>query len=74
MAESPPFRSGHISVLLPIGTPDHEVPLLVRRLVVDALAVKGEWPTRIRIRIVASHPADEDGMKRWFAEYETRAR
>ena len=69
MADSPRFRTGNMSVLLPASTPEHKVRSLVRRLVVDALAATGEWP--VRVRIISNHQAGESSMKRWFVEYET---
>lgn len=71
MGESPAFRTGHLSVLLPASTPEHKLRSLVRRMVVDALAATGEWP--IRVKIVSSQQGPRS-MKRWFVEYETGAR
>ncbi len=68
MADLPAFRTGCLSVLLPISTPEHKLRSLVRRIVVDALAAAGEWP--IRVKIVSGQPG-EGVMKRWFVEYET---
>ena len=64
MADSPRFRTGNMSVLLPASTPEHKVRSLVRRLVVDALAATGEWP--VRVRIISNYQAGEGSMKRWF--------
>jgi hypothetical protein len=68
MAEPPAFRTGHLSLLLPASTLEHKLRSLVRKMVTEALAATGEWPTRVRI--VSSQSA-EDSMKRWFVEYET---
>lgn len=69
MADLPAFRTGYLSVLLPVSTPEHMLRSLVRRMVVDALAATGEWPTRVKI--VSSQRANDGPMKRWFVEYET---
>ena len=38
MADTPSFRTGHLSVLLPASTPEHRIRSLVRQMVVDAPA------------------------------------
>jgi hypothetical protein len=68
MADPPTFRTGYLSVLLPVSTPEHKLRSSVRRMVVDALGATGEWP--IRVKIVSGQP-DKGAMKRWFVEYET---
>jgi len=68
MAEPPSFRTGHLSLLLPASTPEHKLRSLVRKMVAEALAATGEWPTLVRI---ISSQGGEGSMKRWFVEYET---
>jgi hypothetical protein len=53
MADSPAFRSDHLSVLLPASMPEHRVRALLRQKVVDALAATNEWPTHMKV--VTSH-------------------
>jgi hypothetical protein len=43
MAESPAFRTGYMSLLLPSSTGDLEVRSSIRNMVIDALAATGEW-------------------------------
>jgi hypothetical protein len=62
-------RTGYLSLLLPVGTPEVRRPSLLRQLVVDALAATGEWPARVEI--VTHRRAEDAGMQRWFVEYET---
>jgi hypothetical protein len=69
MANSPAFRTGYMSLLLPSSTGDLEVRSAIRNMVSDALAATGEWPARLRI--VTSKLVDDGDMKRWFVEYET---
>ena len=69
MAESPAFRTGYMSLLLPSSTGDLEVRSTIRNIVIDALAATGEWPARVHI--VTSKIVDDGDMKRWFVEYET---
>ena len=69
MAESPAFRTGYMSIVLPSSTGDLEVRSTIRNMVIDALAAMGEWPARVRI--VTSKLVDDGDMKRWFVEYET---
>ncbi len=71
MAESPAFRTGYTSLLLPSGTGDLEVRSSLRNMVIDALAATGEWPRRVDV--VTSTGSDDGQTKRWFVEYETRA-
>ena len=68
MANSPAFRTGYMSLLLPSSTGDLEVRSAIRNMVSDALAATGEWPARLRI--VTSKLVDDGDMKR-FVEYET---
>ena len=49
MANSPAFRTGYMSLLLPSSTGDLEVRSAIRNMVSDALAATGEWPARLRI-------------------------
>ena len=69
MADSPGFRIGSMSVLLPAETGEGEVRRLIRESVIRALAATGEWP--IRIHVVTSKRSDDGQTKRWFVEYET---
>jgi hypothetical protein len=69
MAESPAFRTGYMSLLLPSSTGDLEVRSTIRNIVIDALAATSEWPARVHI--VTSKIVDDGDMKRWFVEYET---
>jgi hypothetical protein len=64
-----PSRTGYLPLLLPVGTPEVLRPSLLRQLVIDALAVSGEWPARVEI--VTHRRAEDGGMQRWFVEYET---
>jgi hypothetical protein len=69
MAESPAFRTGYMSLLLPSSTGDLEVRSTIRNIVIDAFAATSEWPARVHI--VTSKIVDDGDMKRWFVEYET---
>jgi hypothetical protein len=69
MADPPVFRTGYISVLLPVETGEGEVRRIIRESVIRALAATGEWP--IRIDVVTSKASDDGQTKRWFVEYET---
>jgi hypothetical protein len=69
MADSPGFRIGSMSVLLPAETGEGEVRRLIRESVIRALAATGEWP--VRIHVVVSKRSDDGQTKRWFVEYET---
>ena len=69
MADSPAYRTGYMSLLLPSSTGDLEVRSTIRNMVIDALAATGEWPARLHI--VTSKLVDDGDMKRWFVEYET---
>jgi hypothetical protein len=69
MADSPGFRIGSMSVLLPAEAGEGEVRRLIRESVIRALAATGEWP--VRIHVVASKRSDDGQTKRWFVEYET---
>jgi hypothetical protein len=69
MADSPAFRTGYMSLLLPSATGDLEVRSTIRNMVIDALAATGEWPARLQI--VTSKHVDGGDMKRWFVEYQT---
>jgi hypothetical protein len=69
MADSPGFRIGSMSVLLPAETGEGEVRRLIRESVIRALAATGEW--LVRIHVVTSTGSDDGQTKRWFVEYET---
>ena len=69
MADPPAFRTGYMSLLLPIETGEGEVRRLIRESVIRALAATDEWP--IRIDVVTSKRSDDGHTKRWFVEYET---
>jgi hypothetical protein len=69
MAESPAFRTGYMTLLLPSSTGDLMVRSTIRNMVIDALAATGEWPARVHV--VTSKLEDDGDMKRWFVEYET---
>jgi hypothetical protein len=69
MADSPGFRIGSMSTLLPAETGEGEVRRLIRESVIRALAATGEWP--VRIHVVTSTGSDDGQTKRWFVEYET---
>jgi hypothetical protein len=69
MAEPPAFRTGYMSVLLPVETGEGEVRRVIRESVIRALAASGEWP--IRVDVVTSTGSDDGQTKRWFVEYET---
>ena len=65
MAESPAFRTGYMSLLLPSSTGDLQVRSSIRNMVIDALAATGEWP--IRIDVVTSTGSDDGQTKRCFS-------
>ncbi|MCW2623931.1 hypothetical protein [Mycobacterium sp.] len=69
MAEPPAWRTGYMSVLLPVETGEGEVRRVIRESVIRALAAAGEWP--IRVHVVTSKGSDDGRTKRWFVEYET---
>ena len=69
MADSPPFRTGYMSLLLPFGTGEQELRRIIRERVIHALAATGEWP--VRMEVVTSRRSDDGQMTRWFVEYET---
>ena len=69
MADPPAFRTGYMSILLPVETGEGEVRRIIRESVIRALAATGEWP--IRVEIVTSTVSDDGKTKRWFVEYET---
>jgi hypothetical protein len=69
MADPPVFRTGYMSVLLPVETGEGEVRHIIRERVIRALAATGEWP--IRIDVVTSTGSDDGQTKRCFVEYET---
>jgi hypothetical protein len=69
MADPPAFRTGYMSILLPVETGEGEVRRVIRESVIRALAAAGEWP--IRIDVVTSTGSDDGRTKRWFVEYET---
>src|SRR4026209_2511193 len=61
MAESPAFRTGYMSLLLPSNTGDLQVHSSIRNMVIDALAATGEWP--IRVDVVTSTGSDDGQTK-----------
>ena len=69
MADRPAFRTGYMSILLPVETGEGEVRRVIRESVIRALAATGEWP--IRVHVVMSNRSDDGQTKRWFVEYET---
>ena len=69
MADPPAFRTGYMSILLPVETGEGEVRRIIRESVIRALAATGEWP--IRVDVVTSTGSDDGQTKRWFVEYET---
>jgi len=69
MADSPAFRTGYMSLLLPSSTGEQQLRRNIRERVIHALAATGEWP--VRIVIVTSQRVDDESMRLWFVEYET---
>jgi hypothetical protein len=69
MVDAPPFRTGYMSLVLPVGTGEVETGRIIRESVVHALAAAGEWP--VRVEIVTSNRYNDGQTKRWFVEYET---
>ena len=69
MADRPAFRTGYMSILLPVETGEGEVRRVIRESVIRALAATGEWP--ILVHVVTSNRSDDGQTKRWFVEYET---
>jgi hypothetical protein len=69
MADPPAFRTGYMSILLPVETGEGEVRRVIRESVIRALAATGEWP--ILVHVVTSNRSDDGQTKRWFVEYET---
>ena len=69
MADRPAFRTGYMSILLPVETGEGEVQRIIRESVIRALAATDEWP--IRVDVVTSTGSDDGQTKRWFVEYET---
>ena len=71
MADPPAFRTGYMSILLPVETGEGEVRrVVIRESVIRALAAAaGGWP--IRVDVVTSTGFDDGRTKRWFVEYET---
>lgn len=66
---APRFRTGYLSLLLPATATEEDVPALIRKLVIEALAGSGEWPARIDV--VTNQRRPQGQMKRWFVEYAT---
>jgi hypothetical protein len=69
---APPLRTGYLSLLLPAASPEKDVPTLIRRRVIEALAASGERPTRIEV--ITNQRTQQGPMKRWFVEYATGPR
>jgi len=67
--DPPAFRTGYMSILLPVATGEDEVRRIIRESVIRALAATGEWP--IRVDVVTSTGSDHGQTKRCFVEYET---
>ena len=57
MADPPAFRTGYMSILLPVQTGEGEVRRVIRESVIRALAAAGEWP--IRVDVVTSTGSDD---------------
>ena len=49
MADPPAFRTGYMSILLPVETGEGEVRRVIRESVIRALAAAGEWPIRVDV-------------------------
>ena len=49
MADPPAFRTGYMSILLPVETGEGEVRRIIRESVIRALAATGEWPIRVHV-------------------------
>ncbi len=58
MADQPAFRTGYLSILLPVETREGEVQRIIRESVIRALAASGEWP--IRVEVVTSTGSTTD--------------
>ena len=56
MAYLPAFRTGYMSILLPVETGEGEVRRIIRESVIRALTATREWP--IRIHVVTSKGSD----------------
>jgi hypothetical protein len=69
MADPSAFRTGYMSILLPVETGEGELRRIIRESVIRALTATGEWP--IRVDVVTSTGSDDGQTKRWFVEYET---
>ena len=69
MADPPAFRTGYMSILLPVETGEGEIQRIIRESVIRALAATDEWP--IRVDVVTSTGSDDGQTKRWFVQYET---
>jgi hypothetical protein len=69
MVNAHPFRTGYMSLVLPVETGEVEIGRIIRESVVHALAAAGEWP--VRVEIVTSSRYNDGHTKRWFIEYET---
>jgi len=69
MADPPAFRTGYMSILLPVETGEGEIQRIIRESVIRALAATDEWP--IRVDVVTSTGSGDGQTKRWFVEYET---
>jgi hypothetical protein len=67
--DAPPFRTGYMSLVLPVGTGEVATGRIIRESVVHALAAAGEWP--VRVEIVTSQSVNDGQRKRWFVEYQT---
>ena len=56
MADPPAFRTGYMSILLPVETGEGEVRRAIRESDLRALAAAGEWPIRVDV--------DKQGVRR----------
>ena len=61
------YRSGYLSLLLPFNIFDDAAIPAIRKSVVEALAVSGEYPASIEV--VARTRSPERATRRWFVEY-----
>ena len=68
MIHTPLFRTGYMSILLPVEIGEGEVRHIIRGSVIHALAATGEWPVRV---YVVTSKGSAGQTKRWFVEYET---
>jgi hypothetical protein len=65
MVHAPPFRTGYMSLVLPVETDRVETGHIIRESVVHAVAATGEWP--VRVEIVTSNRYNDGQTKRWLS-------